>query len=68
MAVGEYFGNKTTDGASFGRDATDKISFYGATPIVKPAPAVAVGTDIATVILELADIRSKLVALGLIVS
>jgi hypothetical protein len=68
MAVGEYIGNGNPDGTSFGRTATEKISFYGATPIVKPAPAVAVGTDIATVILEIADLRAKLVALGLIVS
>lgn len=68
MAIGEYIGNKTTDGLSLGQATTDKISFYGKTPIVQPAPAVAVGTDIATVILELADIRAKLVALGLLAS
>lgn len=62
----DYFGNKTTEGASFGQSAADKISFYGETPVVQPAPAVAVGTDIATVILELADLRAALVSLGLI--
>lgn len=68
MAVGEYFGNNTTDGASLGQSAASKISFFGVTPVVQPAPAVAVGTDIATVILELADIRAQLVALGLLAS
>lgn len=51
---------------TFGASATEKLSFYGATAIVKPAPAVAVGTDIATVILEIADLRAALVSLGLI--
>ena len=68
MAIGEYIGNKTTDGLTLGQSTTDKISFYGKTPIVQPAPAVAVGTDIATVILELADIRAKLVAIGILAS
>lgn len=68
MAIEQQLSRKTTGGASFGQDAADKISFYGVTPIVKPAPAVAVGTDIATVILELADIRAQLVALGLLAS
>lgn len=66
MAVGEYIGNGNTDGSSFGQSTTEKISFYGVTPIVQPAPAVAVGTDIATVILELADLRLALKNLGLI--
>ena len=56
------------DGAQVGQAATDKVGFYGATPVVQPAPAVAVGTDLATVILELADLRAQLVALGLIAS
>ena len=40
MAV-EYFGNKTTDGASFGRAAADKISFYGVTPVVQGSSGTA---------------------------
>lgn len=66
MAVGEYLGNGNPDGSSFGRTTTEKISFYGVTPVDQPAPAVAVGTDIATVILELADLRASLVELGII--
>lgn len=66
MAVGEYIGNGNPDGTSFGSATTEKISFYGVTPVDQPAPAVAVGTDIATVILELADLRAALVELGLI--
>ena len=68
MAIEQQLSRKTTGGASFGQDATDKLSFYGVTPVVRPAPAVAVGTDLATVILELANLRAQLVALGLITS
>ena len=68
MAAEEVIGKETTGGMVIGRAATSLVSFYGKTPIVQPAPAVAVGTDIATVILELADLRAKLVALGLIAS
>lgn len=46
--------------------AGEKFSLYGETPVVQPAPAVAVGTDIATVILELADLRAALVSVGII--
>ena len=56
------------DGALVGNASTDKIGFYGTTPVVQPAPTVAVGTDLATVILELADLRAQLVALGLVAS
>jgi hypothetical protein len=68
MAAEEVIGKETTGGMVVGRAATSKVSFYGKTPIVQPAPAVAVGTDLATVILELADLRAQLVALGLIAS
>jgi hypothetical protein len=68
MAAEEVIGKETTGGMVIGRAATSLVGFYGATPIDQPAPAVAVGTDIATVILELADLRAQLVALGLIAS
>ena len=35
MAV-HYLGDYAADGQCLGRAATDKISFYGATPIVRP--------------------------------
>jgi len=56
------------DGVQMGKSATEKAGFFGATPVVQPAPAVAVGTDTATIILEIADLRAQLVALGLIAS
>lgn len=65
MAVGEYLGNGCPDGSSFGRTTTEKISFYGVTPVAQTNIATA-GTDIATVITEIASIRARLVALGLV--
>lgn len=68
MAADEYIGKNLPGGASFGLSTTEKISFYGVDPVVQPAPAVAVGTDLATVILELADLRAAMVAIGSIES
>ena len=65
MAVGEYLGNGNPDGTSFGSATTEPISFYGVTPVAQQTVTTA-GTDIATVILELTDLRLKLKNLGLI--
>ena len=65
MAIEQQLSRSTTGGASFGQSATDKISFFGATPVVKPT-VVAAGTDLATTITEVASLRAALVALGLI--
>jgi len=37
MAVGQYIGNNNPDGVSFGLDTTEKISFYGVTPVAQRA-------------------------------
>ena len=72
----------TTDGNYIGRKTTDKIGFYGASPVVRPSSlesAVATtvcststssygftsSTQAMSIITLLNDIRSKLVALGL---
>jgi hypothetical protein len=65
MAIEQQISQATTGGASLGQSATDKISFYGVTPIVQPTVATA-GTDLATVIVELTSLRAKLALLGLI--
>ncbi len=46
--------NDTPDGTIFGQDATDKIAFYGATPIVRPV--VATGATVATLITALTNL------------
>jgi hypothetical protein len=56
------------DGSRFGQSSTDKISFYGATPIVRAAAVTALvttptATDIATAV---NSIISRLQTIGLI--
>jgi len=65
---GEVIGNGNPSGSTFGSATTELISFYGVQAVAQPAPVAAVGTDIATVIVEIADLRAQLVALGLIAS
>lgn len=43
MAI-EYLDNGNTDGTVLGQSATEKIAFYNATPIVRPAGATLVTT------------------------
>lgn len=55
------------DGTRLGQSSTDKVSFYGATPVVRPAAITAIsntatGTEIATAVNAL---RSALTTLGL---
>lgn len=38
MAV-EFLGSNGPDGTTLGIDATEKVSFYGATPVVQPTAA-----------------------------
>jgi hypothetical protein len=64
MAVGEILGNGNPDGTGVVASTTEKLHLYGGTGVVQKTMSVAVGTDIATVILELAEIRAALVALG----
>lgn len=52
----------TPGGVTVGR-SDDKVGLYG-NAVVQKTMTVTVGTDIATVILELAEIRAALVALG----
>lgn len=52
------------NGAQVGASATEKIGFFGATPVVRPV-GPAVPTDLATSITAITAIRAALVALGL---
>ncbi len=52
-------------GSGLGQSATDKISFYGITPVVQ-ATIAAAGTDAATTQTLANDLRTKLIALGLV--
>lgn len=39
MAIGKQLSDANGDGTSLGQSSTDKVSFYGATPIVQPTAA-----------------------------
>lgn len=56
------------DGTSLGQSSTDKIGFFGTTPIVKPSIAAASSSVATTTILEtrVAGIITALAALGLV--
>ena len=74
MAVGTYIGDNSPDGSSFGLSTTEKISFYGETPIVQrslaaqatslvgTASSTAVNSDLKAAVIE---IMNTLDALGL---
>ena len=62
----EVLGKGLSGGTSVVASATEKACLYGGTAVVQPTMAVAVGTDLATVILELAEIRAALVGIELI--
>lgn len=68
MATIKYVGDGGSDGTSLGQSSSDKISFYGATPITKPSVAAASSSVATTTILEtrVAAICTALANLGLI--
>lgn len=39
MAIGKQLSDANADGTSLGQSTTDKVSFYGATPVVQPTAA-----------------------------
>jgi len=65
MSIEQQLSRKTTGGCSFGQDATDKISFYGATPVVKNAH-IADATDAATAITTVNTVILALETYGLL--
>jgi len=56
----------STTGTKIATAATQKLAFYGATPIVRPASTPAAAVDPATTMALVNDLRTKLIALGLI--
>jgi len=55
----------TATGTRIGTAATQKLGFFGATPVVQPAATPAAATDLATALTLVNDLRGKLLALGL---
>ena len=66
MPIHEGALDKTAIAALVGLAATDKIGFYGATPVVQ-ATIAANGTDAATTQTLANDLKAKLKSLGLVV-
>lgn len=67
MAV-QYLGNNSPDGMCVGYSSTEKVAFFGATPVVQPA-ITAVGTTTATTTLnetKIDRLYSALRTIGLI--
>ena len=64
MAVYQV-GDGNPDGILIGPSATEKVGFFGATPVVQGASVVD-ATDAATAITSLNSVISRLEALGLI--
>jgi hypothetical protein len=67
MAV-EYVGTGNDDGVNVGRSSTDKVGFYGTTPVVRGAAVTTLATtptatDIATAV---NSIISRLQTVGII--
>ena len=63
---GVNFSVGTATGSKIATSATQKIAFYGATPIVQPSATPVDATDLATALTLVNDLKSKLVTLGLI--
>jgi hypothetical protein len=40
MAIGKHLSDANPDGVALGQSATDKVSFYGATPVVQRAASI----------------------------
>jgi len=64
MAV-KQLSDGRADGVMVGQSASDKLGFYGVTAVVQ-ATIAAAGTDAATTQTLANDLRTKLVALGLV--
>lgn len=65
MATVKHLSDKGPDGTMLGQSATDKVGFYGATPVVQPA-GIADATDATTVIAKCNLIIAALESVGII--
>ena len=63
MAVGEYIGACSDDGQSIGTATTDKVSFYGVTPVVQ-ASAITACTNLTTALVSLTAVIAALKNVG----
>lgn len=66
MATYERVDYGSDDGAHFGGAATDKIGFFGATPVIQQVVAQQTTKTSTALRAELTSLEDKLVVLGLI--
>ena len=66
LADGKNLVVNSTTGTKIGTAATQKLGFFNATPVVRPAGIGAAATDLATVITLANNLRTALIALGLV--
>jgi len=62
-----YIGNNKPDGMVFGLSSTEKLAFYGSTPVVQQSH-IADATDAATAISQLNLVLAALETYGLLAS
>lgn len=72
MAIGKQLSDLNTDGTALGQTVTDKIAFYGYTPVVQRASSNQVTTNIAvsasfgaTQLAVIQEIMNTLTGLGI---
>lgn len=72
MAIGKQLSDLNTDGTALGQTTTDKIAFYGYTPVVQRASSNQVTTNIAvsasfgaTQLAVIQEIMNTLTGLGI---
>lgn len=65
MSAYEQVTYNSPDGAQVGKSATEKVGFFGATPVVKPSH-IADATDAATAITKCNAVIAALETLGLL--
>jgi hypothetical protein len=61
-----FIAGGSTSGLKIGTAATQKLGFYGATPVVRPTGTPAAASDPATTMALVNSLRASLIALGLI--
>lgn len=63
----KYLTDESVDGYSYGQTSASKISFFGATPVVRPTALPVNGSDAATTQALANAIKANLITLGLCV-
>ena len=66
LAEGKNIAAGTVAGTKIGTAATQKLGFFNHAPVVQPASTPAAATDPATTMALVNDLRTKLLALGLV--